>query len=173
MLKSIKSILFATDLSPNCQQALDFTIAIATRFNATVYMLYVIEKLPEVVDERVRNLVGVHEWDDMVNSHKETAHKSLLGKTPTNQKVRQAIHEFCKQEGLEDDSCDFQSRQIVISYGEIVEDILSNAEEHQCDLIVLGSHKNLFSKTVVGNTTKRLLKKSKIPVTVVPPLENQ
>lgn len=169
MLKPIRSILFATDLSPNCQPALDFTIAVATRFHATIYMLYVIEKLPEVVNERVKHLVGVHQWEEMVNSHKETAQKSLLGKTPTNAKVRQAIHDFCQQEGIEDDSGDFQSRQIVISYGEIVEDILRNSEENNCDLIVLGSHKNLFSKTTVGTTTKRVLKKSKIPVTIVPP----
>lgn len=173
MLKSIKSILFATDLSPNCQQALDFTISVATRFHATIYMLYVIEKLPDTVDERIKNLVGVHEWEDLVSSHKETAHKSMLGKTPTNEVVRQAIHDFCKQEGIDDDSCNFQSRQIIISYGDIVEDIIHNAETNACDLIVLGSHKNLFSKTTVGGTTKRILKKSKIPVTIVPPLTDR
>lgn len=170
MVKSIKSILFATDLSPNCQQAFDFTIAVATRFQATVYMLYVIEKLPEIEDVRVKTLVGVHEWEDLIASHKESAQKSLLGKTSTNALVRKAIHDFCKQEGIADDSCDFQSRQIVISCGEIVEDILSTAEANNCDLIVLGSHQNLFSKTTVGTTTKRVLKKSKIPVTIVPPV---
>jgi nucleotide-binding universal stress UspA family protein len=170
MLKPIRSILFATDLSSNCQEALDFTIAVATRFHATIYMLYVIEKLPELVDERVKNLVGVHQWEEMIDSHKMTAHKSLLGKTSTNAMIRKAIHDFCKQEGIDDDSCDIQSREIIISYGQIVEDILSNAEKNKCDLIVLGAHQNLFSKTSVGSTTKGVLKKSKIPVTVVPPV---
>lgn len=169
MVKSIKSILFATDLSPNCQQAFDFTIAVATRFQAAVYMLYVIEKLPEVVDERIKHLVGVHEWEAMVNSHKESAQRSLLGKTPTNVQVRKAIHDFCKQEGVEDDACNIPSRQIIISHGEIVEDILGNAKANDCDLIVLGSHQNLFSRTTVGTTTKRVLKMSRIPVTIVPP----
>lgn len=168
MLKPIKSILFATDLSANCQDALDFTIAIATRFHATIYMLYVIEQLSELVDERVKNLVGVHQWEEMINSHKKTAHKSLLGKTSTNAMVRKAIHDFCQQEGIDDDSCNIKSREIIISHGQIVENILSNAVTHKCDLIVLGGHKNLFSKTSVGSTTKGVLKKSKIPVTVVP-----
>lgn len=172
MLKPIKSILFATDLTQNCQQALDFTLSIAAQFHARIYMLYVIEKLPEVVDERVKGLVGVHEWEDVVTSHKETAQKSLLGKTPTNVVVRQAIHNFCMREGIEEDFNNFQSRQIIVSYGDIVEDVISHAEANACDLIVLGSHKNLFSKTVVGGTTKRILKKSKIPITIVPPIES-
>lgn len=169
MIKPIKSILFATDLSPNCQQAFDFTVALATRFKATIYMLYVIEKFPEHLDERVKGLVGVHQWEDLVDSHKTAAHKSLLGKTSTNSVVRKAIHDFCKQEGIDDDSCDFQSREIIISDGEIVKDILSNAEANECDLIVLGGHQDFFSRTAVGSTTKGVLKRSKIPVTMVPP----
>lgn len=170
MLKPIRSILFATDLSSNCQEALDYTIAVAVRFHAKIYMLYVIEKLPELVDERVKNLVGTHQWQEMIDSHKMTAHKSLLGKTSTNAMVRKAIHDFCVQEGIADESCDIQSREIVISHGDIVDDILSNAEKNECDLIVLGAHQNLFSKTSIGSTTKGVLKKSKIPVTVVPPV---
>lgn len=172
MLKPIRSILFATDLSANCQQALDFTISLATRERAVIYMLYVIEKLPETVDERIKNLVGVHEWEDLVASHKASAHKSLLGKTPSNVVVRQAIYDFCKQEGVDSVTEDFQSRQIIISYGDIVEDVLSNALKNECDLIVLGSHKNVFSKTSVGKTTRRILRRSKIPVTIVPPVDS-
>jgi len=82
--------------------------------------------------------------------------------------IRKAIHDFCLQEGIKDESCDIQSRQIIISHGYIVEEIISNAENNGCDLIVLGAHKNLFSKTSVGSTTKGVLKMSKIPVTVVP-----
>ncbi len=171
MLKPIKSILFATNLSANCQQAFDFTTAVATHYNAKIYMLYVIEKLSELVDERIKGLVGVHQWEELVDSHKMTAHKSLLGKTPTNEMVRKAIHDFCIQEGIAEEACATQSRHIIISHGDIIEDILSNAEANNCDLIVLGGHQGLFSKTAVGSTTKGVLKKSKIPVTVVPPID--
>ena len=172
MLKPIRSILFATDLSANCQQALDFTLAMAVRYRAKVYMLYVVEKLSELVDERVKNLVGTHQWQEMVDSHKMTAHKSLLGKTSTNAMIRKAIHDFCVQEGIEDEFCEIESREIIISHGETVEDILSNAKKNNCDLIVLGGHQTLFSKTALGSTTKGVLKKSKIPVTVVPPVDS-
>ncbi len=104
----------------------------------------------------------------MVDSHQESAHKSLLGKQSTSVGIREAVRNFCKQEGLEDDSCDFKSSEIIITDGELIEDILSNAEKNECDLIVLGGHRNVFSKTSLGSTAKGVLKKSKIAVTVVP-----
>lgn len=169
MLKPIRSILFATDLTPNCQQALDFTIAIATRFNATICMLYVIEKIPDhLVSGKMRGLIGTHQWKNMLESHQMTAHKSLLGKQSTDNNVREAVRNFCRQEGIGEDSCDFKSREIIISDGEIIEDILNAADKNACDLIVLGGHKNIFSQTSIGSTVKGVLKKSKIPVTVVP-----
>ena len=168
MLKPIRSILFATDLTPNCQEALDFTIAIATRFQATIYMLYVMEKLPDQMIVRVRGLLGTHQWKSMVDSHQMTAHKSLLSKQSTDNNIREAVRNFCKQEGIDNDSCEFKSREIIISDGEVIEDILKSAETNKCDLIVLGGHKNIFSKTSLSSTVKGVLKKSKIPVTVVP-----
>lgn len=172
MLKPIQSILFATDLTPNCQQALDFTIAVATRFNATIYMLHVIEKLPNNIDEKLKDLLGKHQWEDLVSSHQANARRSLLGKQSTNSRVREAVRSFCKEVGMEENSCDFKSSEIIISDGEIAEEILAKAAENECDLIVLGGHKNLFSvSSNVGSTTKAVLKKAKIPVTIAPPLE--
>lgn len=170
MLKPIRSILFATDLTPNSQRALDFTIALATRFHATIYMLYVVEKLPEQMTERLKDLLGHHQWENLVDAHQMTAHKSLLNKQSTNFDVRKAIHDFCKQEGIDNDSCDFQSREIIISGGNVVKNILIHSEENECDLIVLGGHQSFFSKAPsIGSTAKGVMKKSSIPVTVVPP----
>lgn len=168
MIKPIRSILFATDLTPNCQPALDFTIAIATRFNSTIYMLHVIEKLPENVSGRLKGLLGTHQWEDMIGSHQESAHKSLLGKQSTSSGIRESLRNFCNQEGLEESTCDFKSSEIIITDGVLIDDILNSAEKNKCDLIVLGGHKNVFSRTALGGTAKGVLKKSKIAVTVVP-----
>ena len=168
MIKPIRSILFSTDLTSNCQQALDFTIAIATRFQATIYMLHVIEKLPDHLNGRLKGLLGSHQWDDMVKSHQENAHKSLLGKQSTSSRIKESVRNFCKQEGLDDNSCDFKSSEIIISDGELIEEILNNAGKNECDLIVLGGHRSMFSKSSLGSTAKGVLKRSTIPVTVVP-----
>lgn len=169
MLKPIRSILFATDLSENCQPAYDFTLSLAVKFQATIYLLHVIEPLPENVEGRLKDLLGKHQWEDMVNSQQTNARRSLLGKTPASTVVKDALNSFCNQSGIDEEACNFQSREIIISDGDIEDEILHHAAENECDLIVLGGHKNLFSKTSVGSTTKIVLKKSKIPVTVVPP----
>jgi nucleotide-binding universal stress UspA family protein len=169
MLKSVKSILFATDLTKNCQPALDFTLSMATVFKAKIYMLHVIERLPENVDERLKDLLGGHQWDELLKSHKTHARKSLLGKQSTNSVIREAIHNFCQQEGLEIDPSKFEAHEIVVSDGDVVEDILKYSKLHECDLITIGgNHSTLFSKTAMSSTAKGVLKKSVIPVTIVP-----
>ena len=168
MLKPIKSILFATDLTSNCQQALEFTLAMATRFQATIYMLHVIEKLPEGVEGRLKDLLGRHKWDDIVNAQHADVHRSLTGKTSVNRMVREDIQNFCKLVGIDDAPSDLQAREIIISNGYIAENIIAHAEENKCNLIVLGAKSGLFSKTSVGGIIKTVLKDTKIPVTIVP-----
>jgi nucleotide-binding universal stress UspA family protein len=168
MLKPIESILFATDLTANCQQALEFSIAMATRFRATIYMLHVIEKLPDGVEGRIKDLLGRHKWDDIVNAQHADVHRSLTGKTSVNSMVRADIQNFCKLIGIEDAPTELLAREIIISDGYVAENIIAHAVENKCDLIVLGAKNGLFSKTSVGSIIKSVLKDTKIPVTIVP-----
>ena len=168
MLKPIQSILFATDLTANCQQALDFSIAMATRFQATIYMLHVIEQLPEGVEGRVKDLLGRHKWEDIVNAQQADVHRSLTGKTSVNRMVRQDIRNFCKLVGIDDTTCEIKAREIIICSGYVAENIIAQAEENACDLIVLGAKNGIFSKTSLGSIIKSVLKDSKIPITIVP-----
>ena len=45
---------------------------------------------------------------------------------------------------------------------------VDQAREHRCDLIVMGASEGLLSGSSVGNNIKSVLKKSKVPVLVVP-----
>jgi nucleotide-binding universal stress UspA family protein len=171
MLKPVQSILFATDLSTNCQQALEFVISVGTRFQATIYMLHVLEALPENVEGHLKNLLGRHQWSDIVHSHQSQAHKSLTGKISTNSRVRQEIQKFCQEAGINEKTCDFQSQEIIISDGDVAESIIKHALENDCDLIVLGAKRGLFHKISLGTTTKEVLKNGKVAVTVVPPAD--
>ncbi len=168
MLKPIKSILFATDLTANCQPAYDFTLSLAAQFQATIYLLHIIETLPDNIEGKLKHLLGKHQWTDMVNSKQTNVRRSLLGKTSANQVVRDALNNFCSQAGVDDDACNIQTREIIISDGDIDEEILKNAEGNKFDLIVLGGHRSLFAKTSIGSTMKSVLKNTKIPVTIVP-----
>ena len=58
--------------------------------------------------------------------------------------------------------------EIVVKEGDTIEAILKQATESQCDLIVMGASEGLLSGISVGKNIKSVLKKSKVPVLVVP-----
>ena len=167
MLKPIDVILFATDLTPGCQQAYEFAVAMAIRNKALLYILYIIADIPDTVENRLRSLVGRHQWQDLMQNKKEDIHKSLTGKRTSNQ-VLEEIQDFCEKVGMDEDSCAFHSREIIISAGEVAETIIHNAEENECDIIVMGAHNGLISRNTIGDSIISVLKLSSIPVTVVP-----
>jgi nucleotide-binding universal stress UspA family protein len=168
MLKPIESILFATDLTPNCQQAYEHAVGLSIRFKATLYLLYVIELIPENVDDRVKSLLGKHQWEVIMSDKIASARRTLINKGRGHDLLNQ-IQSFCEDIGVDDSACGFQSREIIISSGDnIPEDILDNAKQNGCDLIVLGSRKGVLSHNSLGSTIKAVLKDSPIPVTVVP-----
>lgn len=167
MLKPLNAILFATDLTPNCQEAYEFAISQSLRFKAVVYILYIIEEIPENVEGRIKGLLGRHRWEDIIEAKKTNAQKSLTGKIRSSHLLSD-IHDFCEIAGVDDDACQFQSRELLISAGDIAETIIKNALENTCDLIVLAARKGIMSRNLIGNNIKSVLKKSPIPVTIVP-----
>ena len=169
MIKPVQSILFATDLSKNCQQALEFTISMGIRFNAVIHMLHVIEEdLPDTIEDRLKDLLGTHRWDELADAKQKFVQKSLLGKKSTNIAVREKIQDFCKLADINTGQCDFQAQEIIITGGDVVEDILAKAKENNCDLIVMGASESFFSQNSIGTKIKSVLKGSQIPVTIVP-----
>ena len=169
MIKPVQSILFATDLTKNCQQALEYTITMGIRFNAVIHMLHVIEEdLPNILEDQMKDLLGTHRWDELADAKKQFVKKSLLGKKSTNIAVREKIQDFCKLADINEGQCNFQSQEIIISGGEVVEDILTKAKEKKCDLIVMGAKESFFSQNSIGTIIKSVLKGSPVPVTIVP-----
>lgn len=168
MITPVKSILFATDLTVNCQQALEFTISMGIRYQALIYMLHVLETLPDDYEYQLKGLLGHHRWDDIVSAKENDVRKSLLGKKATNPMVRGQIKDFCKLVGGNDGVSDFQSREIIISTGNIAEGIIENATKNECDMIVLGASEGYLSRNSIGTNIKSTLKGSPVPVTVVP-----
>jgi nucleotide-binding universal stress UspA family protein len=171
MIKPLSSILFATNLTDNCKPAFDFCASLATRYQATIILLHVLEKMPDYVEGRLKGLLGEKQWNEISESHERTARQALIGKRPSSEIIREALDKFCVQVGIEDKSCSFASREIVVCEGELIEEIVDKAKEYKCDLIVMGARQGgIFTKeTAIGPTIKGVLRRSRIPVLVVPP----
>jgi nucleotide-binding universal stress UspA family protein len=169
MFKPIQSILFATNLSENCLAAFDFAASMATRYQATLVLLHVLEKMPEYIEGRLKGLLGEQQWQELSQTHADNARQVLIGKKSSSKLIREALDKFCIDAGIDDASCGFHSREIVIADGEIVEEIIEQSKKYEADLIILGTRDGFLSDNRIGQTIKSVLRNSKIPVMVVPP----
>lgn len=168
-MKPVTSILFATNLTENCRPAFEFAASMATRYQATLVLLHVLEKIPDYVEARLRGMLGDEKWKEYTAAHEKTARDTLIAKKSDSKMIREVLENFCAEAGIDDDACGYHSREIVLTDGEVVEDIITQARNYQCDLIVMGAHQGFLTGTSVGATIKNVLRGSKMPVLVVPP----
>ncbi len=171
MFKSINTILFATNLDENCQSAFYFAASISTRYQATLVMVHVLEELSNDIDGRLKALLGEDVWEKMNRDLADDSYVSLVGKRSTSKFIRHALNQFCDNSGINDKSCDYHSREIVVADGVLVDEIIDQAVKHKADLIVMGASEGLISGFHIGSTIKSVMKRSHIPVLIVPPNE--
>lgn len=171
MVKSAKKILFATNLSHNCMAAFEYAAAIATRFQATLVLLHVVDKVPEYVESRLRGLLGKERYQETIDAHVSSARQQLIGKKSSNTMIQAALAQFCSDAGIDDDVCGYHSREIVLTDGEVIDDILNTAKAYKCDMIVMGTKEGFLSNNSIGSIIKGVMRKTKVAVMVVPPVE--
>lgn len=168
MLNGIKAILFTSNLSETSRIAFIHAALLATQLKAKIILLHVIEKIPESYESRLLGLFGEDKWNEILTRHKDDAQHALIGKISSRQMVRTALGEFCREAGIDNDQCGVLQSEIIIKEGDVIETILQQADDHECDLIVMGASKGLLSGTSVGHNIKSVLKRSKVPTLVVP-----
>jgi nucleotide-binding universal stress UspA family protein len=168
MFKGVETILFTTNLTRNCVPAFDVATILGLKFHAKIIILHVIEKIPNYIEGRLEGLLGKDHYKEMLESFENEIRQKLIGKRSTGKLIRKALERFCLEAGLDDKSCGYQTNEVIICEGNVVDCILETAQKHGCDMIIMGGHEAAFMKTAVGTTIKSVLGKSKIPVLVVP-----
>jgi nucleotide-binding universal stress UspA family protein len=171
MLKPIKSILFATNLSENCRPAFEMAASMAIRHEATLVLLHVLERVPDYVESRLKGMLGKQQYGDLVKRNSDSARQALIGKKSSGRIIHEALAQYCTDVGIDDASCGYQSREIVVTDGELVDEIISKAKEYHCELIVMGAREGFLSDNSIGHTIKSVMRQAKIPVMMVPPKE--
>ena len=172
-LKGIKTILFTSNLSETSRVAFGHAALLASQLNAKIVLLHVIEKITDSYESRMVGLFGEHKWHEILGQHKAEAQHALIGKISSRQMIRTALSEFCRESGIGEEQCGVIQNEIVVKEGDVVDDILQQAAEHECDLIIMGASKGLLSGTAVGHNIKSVLKRSKVPTLVIPTGQNR
>ncbi|MFT5729126.1 MAG: nucleotide-binding universal stress UspA family protein [Desulforhopalus sp.] len=158
----IKRILYTTDLTTSAPKVYQYVLYLAKQFNAEIICLHVIEKYSQDANMTLATYFP-----------KEIRQELLLQETNKSREemVHRNHHSFIHQQlGLEDGLCPDQLGLKIVDkvvYGNVEEQILKHSVNSDCDLVVMGAHeKPLFTFTTT--LSKRVMKRSKVPVTVVP-----
>ena len=171
MVQPTKNILFASDLSVNMSQVFEHAATMAICQDANIIVLHVMEESPHS-EKRIRMAFGETLYKDLKSEQRNGARNILSGKNVDALKIRQAISGFF--EGSEQNKRSSENNslisKIMVAEGRFVADeIISTAQEETCDLIVMGcKHHGLLGETMGNNVVRKVLKRSEIPIFIVP-----
>jgi len=170
MMPHIKKILFATDLSKQARKAFGYAASLSDHYGAQLVILHVMEETSPSVDSLVMNVVGPERLKEMREQSEQTARGVLIGKKRNREEglIQDAIGELCNEMQATGDWKQSGGDEIVVTPGNVVEEISRIAGERDCDLIVMGHYsRSMLSKAVMGSVTRGVLKQGQYPVLIV------
>ena len=159
MIPDIKKILYATDLSNNSAYAFRYAINSAVKHDAGIIILHVFE----LISTTNRSVLDLYLDDDL---RKKIFNERV---SDTIDRIRKRLKIFCDKEFNGDTKYADRVKSIEVCEGFPAEEILKKADEFNCDAIVMGTHgKGLISHAFLGSTAKRILRRTRKPVFIIP-----
>jgi len=159
MIPQIKRILCATDLSDNSPYVLRYAMNSAKKHDAAIIILYVLEQLSTTA--YAVTLSYVSEAQEKKISEEKIAY--------VKDRIKKQLRIVCENELKNDPECADRVESIEICEGFPAEMILRKADELNCDVVVMGTHgKGFLRNTFLGSTSKRVLRRTRKPVFIIP-----
>ena len=159
MLPKINKILYATDLSDNSAYALRYALNSAIKHDAGITILHVFE----LISTTNRFALELYIDGDL--------RKKIFGErvSDTIDRIRKRLKIFCDKEFNGDTKYADRVESIEVCEGFPADEILKKADDFSCDAIVMGTHgKGLISHAFLGSTAKRVLRRTRKPVFIIP-----
>ena len=155
----VKNIFYATDLSKNSVFTCRYALRLADALDAKITVLYV---LP-APDTAVQIPTIIQMGEDAYQKLQEERFNEIADG------VRRRVHELVQREFKEIPGEEERVGSVLIRQGHVVDDILKTAKAQRCELILLGAHgKGVLAHTFLGSVPDKVLRRSHIPVLVVP-----
>jgi nucleotide-binding universal stress UspA family protein len=159
MIPNINKILYATDLSDNSAYAFRYAINSALKHDAGIIILHVFELFSESKSSTL-DLYLYKDLRDRIFTERFS---------DTIDRIRKRLKIFCDKEFSGDTEYADRVEAIEVCEGFPAEEILRKADEFSCDAIVMGTHgKGLISHAFLGSTAKRVLRRTRKPVFIIP-----
>lgn len=159
MLPNYKNILIATDLTPNSEHAFKHAVLLARQSKAKIHLLHVVPEIDAGFRSYISAVMGEGKLESFESQHEHQAHAE----------IKRELEEFAREE-LADYPEDFANiAGIEVLHGHTVSQILRQAEQLDADIIVMGTHgKGALEHSFLGSVAEKILRRSKIPVFVIP-----
>ena len=168
MVHDFNKILFTTDLSERSQEVFNYAAALAVKANASVIILHVVEDDSSRTKDLIVDMIGADAYNKVQQENESYARNVLMGKQKQVPIIQEALEKLGKT-AIDISKNPDLIEGVVIRVGKTAEEILQLADESKCDLIVMGHHqRSMLTKALVGRTIRGVLRKSKIPVFLVP-----
>ena len=136
------NVLFATDFSPYSNAALPYALAIAKQYGARVYGTH-------VLPADVYVFVSPESWPAFVETEDEVRQNDMV-------RLDQQLHEV--------------PHQVLTAVGDVWEAVQRLVQEHQIDLLVVGTHGRTGAKRLfMGSVAERIFRNAPCPVLTVGP----
>lgn len=163
LLVEYRKILYVTDLSESGRQAFPHAVAITRRNNAQLTVFHVVDNRDL---QSLESYISSELWDELSNRNLDDARKMLLGRKHDDFAIKN-IEQFCENCLVNQPVLSYE---VKVETGERLEKILEEAHGGGYDLLVISKHGNRASvkDAVMGDTTRRIMRRCRIPVLVVP-----
>ena len=126
----VKKILYATDLSETSSTALSWALTLANQFGAKVVLFHTNQNISQMGDIGIASQLGDQRYRELKEKIKRDAIDIMKKRTK----------HVCNKDLSEITSCPFLVEKIVVKRGYPVDKILCEAEDRNCDLVVMGTH---------------------------------
>ena len=166
MQPQIKKILFSSDLTETSRHAFQYATMLASKFCASIVFLHVMEDLPK----GARGFIDEETIQKIRKQATESAQSTLIGKKTEIRMLESELNRFCQtafEESVDRGTIDTDIR---VLEGNVIETIISAANEMNCDAIVMGStRRGRIAEAMLGSVVKGVLRYSDTLVIVAPP----
>ncbi len=159
----VKRILYATDLSPEAPQVYQYVLFVANQFGAAVTCLHVIDQPSKEAQLALATYLSKDRREELTSKNLQEAMAEMLRRDEQDY-IRQTIG---SGDELNPKELGITSVKKVVN-GNVEEQILEQSEKIGADLVILGAHRKPNSDTYFNSISKRVLRRSKVPVTIVP-----
>ena len=158
MLPEIKKILYATDLGgEGARNALRMAAGLAQSSGAQMVILHVVDTISSSTEGMLRNMLSDKDLDNLKQRELQAREDEL------KQRLEDFAAEECPDQGFPGGE-----PLRVVAQGRSDEVILELADEHDVDMIIMGTRTHTGIGQLLGSTANRVIHHSKVPVVVYP-----